>query len=237
MLTLFAVGFQAKLLQAQGYAFGLKGGLTAAFQTWDNYGRDALYKPHGILFIESADDDAGSLFAQIGYHIKGAANRPKGRTIYRDLQGNLIEYKPSVIEYQFHNLSLTAGFKKKYGFGSNFAYYLLGLRGDYTLKTNFDQYKEINKYYFFYPDDVYVKKWNYGVTVGGGFEFPFSELVRGIVEFTVNPDFSKQYRQPPITNIINGLGQVYNVPERQISNVTIELTVGMRFMNKIEYID
>ncbi len=224
---------------AQSYAFGLKGGVTAALQTWDNYGRDPLYNTHAVLFIESADDDKGSVFAQLGYHVKGAANRPKGRTIYRDLQGNLVEYKPSVVEYEFYNLSLTAGFKKKYPFGSNFAYYMLGIRGDYTLKTNFNQFEEINKAFFFFPTDTYVNKWNYGVTVGGGFEFPFSELVRGMIEFTVNPDFSRQYRQPPINNLINlyDPGQIYSIPERQINNITLEITLGIRFMNKIEYIE
>jgi hypothetical protein len=231
------VGFQSA--NAQSYAFGIKGGLTAGFQTWDNYGRDPLYNPHVILFIESADDDKGSVFGQLGYHTKGAANRPKGRTIYKDLQGNLVSYKPNVIEYEFNNLSLTAGFKKKYPFGANFGYYLLGIRGDYTINTNFKQFEEINKAFFFYPSDAFVNKWNYGVTVGGGFEFPFSELIRGIIEFTVNPDFSKQYRQPPFNNLINVYdpGQHYNLQERQISNVTIELTFGIRFMNKVEYID
>lgn len=224
---------------AQSYAWGLKGGLTAAFQTWDNYGRDALYKQHAILFIESADDDKGSVFGQIGYHVKGSANRPKGRTIYRDLNGNLVEYKPSVIEYAFYNLSLTTGFKKKYPLGANFAYYMLAIRGDYTLGTNFSQFDEINKSYFFYPTDQFVNKWNYGVTVGGGFEFPFSELVRGVLEFTVNPDFSIQYRQPPINNLINPYDPTsnYSVPERQIKNVTLEVTLGIRFMNKIVYVD
>ncbi len=224
---------------AQSYAFGLKSGLTAGIQQWDNFGHDPLYKIPAILFIESADNDAGSVFAEFGYHVKGAANRPRQSTVYQDYQGNLVTYHPSVIEYKFYNLSLTLGFKKKYPSGPNFAYWLLGVRGDYTLKTNFNEFTEINKSFFFYPDDAFVNKWNYGMTIGGGYEFPFSEFMRGIIEFTVNPDLSNQYRQPPLNNLINvnDPGQTYNVPERRISNITLELTLGIRFLNKVEYID
>ena len=238
MICVMAVLFKNNSY-SQSYAFGVKGGVTAALQSWDNYGRDPLYNAHWVTFIESADDDKGSVFAQLGYHVKGSANRPKGRTIYRDLQGNLQEFNPTVIEYEFYNLSLTAGFKKKYPFGSNFAYYLLGIRGDYTVGTNFKDFEEVNKAFFFFPSDGFVNKWNYGVTAGGGFEFPFSELVRGVLEFTVNPDFSRQYRQPPLNNLINVYdpGQIYSIPERQIKNITLEITLGIRFMNKIEYID
>lgn len=88
MICVMAVLFKNNSY-SQSYAFGVKGGVTAALQSWDNYGRDPLYNAHWVTFIESADDDKGSVFAQLGYHVKGSANWPKGRTIYRDLQGNL----------------------------------------------------------------------------------------------------------------------------------------------------
>ena len=224
-------------VDAQSYAFGFKSGLTAAIQQWDNFGRDPLFKIPAIVFIESADNDKGSIFAQLGYHVKGASSRPRGFTSYIDQNGNYVEFNPPVIEYKFYNLSLVAGFKRKYPSGKNFAYWLLGVRGDYTLRTNFNEFEEFNKYRFYYPDNQFVRKWNYGMTIGGGYEFPFSEFVAGILEFTINPDLSKQYRQPAIGNLIDGSGTNYYISERQVSNITLELTLGIRFLNKVEYID
>lgn len=227
------------LANAQSYAFGLKSGLTAGIQQWDYFGDDPLYKIPLIAFIETADNNKGSAFAELGYHVKGAADRPKGSFFYIDQNGNQVKYDPVTIEYKFYNLSLTLGFKRKYPSRSNFAYWLLGIRGDYTLKTNFKEFEDINSYFFAYPDNLYVTKWNYGMTIGGGYEFPFSDLVSGILEFTINPDLSKQYRQPPLYNIPDPYtpGQTYNLKERQISNITLELTLGIRFLNKVEYID
>ena len=238
-IFLYFLFFTPFISFSQSYAWGLKSGVTAGIQQWDNFGRDPLFKIPLTLFIESADNNSGSVFAEFGYHIKGAANRPRQSTIYQDYQGNLVTYKPSVIEYKFYNLSLTLGFKKKYPTGPNFAYWMLGVRGDYTLKTNFNEFAEINKSFFVYPDDRFVNKWNYGMTIGGGYEFPFSDLISGIIEFTVNPDLSKQYYQQPFNNVINFYdpGQTYNLPERKISNITLELTLGLRFLNKVEYID
>jgi hypothetical protein len=226
-------------LDAQSYAFGFKSGLTAGIQQWNIFGDDPLYKMPFIAFIETADNVKGSAYAELGYHVKGAANRPKGSVVYIDQNGNQVEYDPTTIEYKFYNLSLNLGFKRKYPSGSNFAYWLLGIRGDYTLGTNFKEFEEVNKYFFAYPDNKYVTKWNYGMTIGGGYEFPFSDFVSGIIEFTVNPDLSKQYRQPPFYNIPDPYvpGQTYNLAERQISNITLELTLGIRFLNKVEYID
>lgn len=35
-----------------------------------------------------------------------------------------------------------------------------------------------------------------GLTVGGGVEIMFSELVGGCIELSISPDLSKQYNQP-----------------------------------------
>ena len=90
----------------------------------------------------------------------------------------------------------------------------------------------------FFPDEFFVRNWNYGVTLGGGFEFPFSDLVGGMLEFTVNPDFSYQYKQPQIPNVYDPYtGQTRALGERLIRNVTFEMTLGIRFMRIVEYID
>jgi hypothetical protein len=62
-----------------------------------------------------------------------------------------------------------------------------------------------------------------------------------VLEITVNPDFSKQYNQPRIDNIINpspwASERTTSIPERSISNTTFELTLGFRFLHKYIIID
>jgi len=61
------------------------------------------------------------------------------------------------------------------------------------------------------------------------------------LEFTVNPDFSNQYNQPQIDNVIdpnpNSIRPTFTIPERQIRNLTFEVTAGFRFLRIVEYID
>lgn len=225
-------------LQAQDSAFGLKGGMTLGIQKWNGFQQDPLIKYHLIAFIESADEeDRVSLFAQGGYHVKGSAIRH--RNFFSPINGQY--YRPPAQQFLFHNLSLTLGAKSKYDFGQNSkVYYLFGLRGDYTLKTNLDEYRELNElnHGLFFPDNFFVQKWNYGVTFGGGFQFAFSSLVGAILEFTVNPDLSYQYKQPSIPNVYDPYtGQTRTISERTIRNVTFELTLGIRLLRIVEYID
>lgn len=235
ILLLFSAFLFIQFSTAQSYAFGLKGGLTAGFQKWDNFERDPLFSYHAISFIETApEDNAFAVFAQLGYHVKGSAIRNRN---FVDLSGNIV--KPPTTKFEFRNLSLTVGGKQKYDLGSNNKwYYLFGFRGDYTVDTNLDRYEDFNTIYPIYPFDAFVRKWNYGATVGGGLEFPVSPYISTIIEFTVNPDFSKSYRQPPILNVFDPFsGSNRNFNEREITNTTFEITVGFRFLHEIEYID
>lgn len=226
-------------LQAQSYAYGIKGGATIGFQKWDNFSRDPLFKYHGILFIESApESNEFAVFAQAGFHIKGSAIR--NRNAFNPNSG--ITFRPATREFQFRNFSLTLGGKQKYDLGaSSKVYYLIGLRGDYTLNTNLSEYEEFNQAFpafAIYPYEAFVRKFNYGVTVGGGMEFLISDKISGIVEFTVNPDFSRQYRQPPLPNLRDPItGNNITTDERQITNTTFEISVGLRFLQEVEYID
>ena len=221
-----------------GYYFGIKGGLLLGIQKWNNFERDALINYHGIAFIESYDD-AGqvSLFAQAGLHRKGSAIRGKN---FINLSNGEI-FRPPTQNFIFNNISLTLGAKKKNQLSvSSRLYYMLGLRGDYTVSTNLDEYQAINEANggLFFPTDFFVKKINYGVTLGGGFEFDFNGLIGGLLEFTINPDFSLQYRQPAIPNVYNPYTQTNTtIGERTIRNITFEVTAGLRFLRKIEYVD
>ncbi len=224
-------------LVAQGTAFGLKGGLTLGVQKWNGFDQDPLFKYHGAISAESLDETAQfSVFAQAGYHLKGSALRNQN---FLDQNGNF--FRLAAQEFIFKNASLVLGGKRKYNLSDvSRGYYLFGLRGDYTLGTNLDKYKEANSFNggLFYPDNAFVRKWNYGVTLGGGIEFDLGELVGTLLEITVNPDFSYQYRQPAIPNVRDPFtGQNRTIQERSIRNVTFEITAGFRLLRKVEYID
>ncbi|MBK8879808.1 MAG: hypothetical protein IPN74_15100 [Haliscomenobacter sp.] len=231
-------------VHSQSYAFGLKGGLTIATQKWDNsFQRDPLFRQHAILFIESVEEDQPfALFAQGGYHVKGSAIRTY-RSVYTQPDGSMVEVPSFTTPFVFNNLSLTLGAKQKFPFtGQKKLYYLFGIRGDYTVSTKLRPDNLANNYLFsIYPFEEFVNEFNYGATVGGGIELPFTELVGLVLELTVNPDFTKQYNQPIIRNVINpnpfGGSNLIDIPERQIVNTTFEVTLGFRFINKIVYID
>ncbi|MCB9267747.1 MAG: hypothetical protein H6558_22205 [Lewinellaceae bacterium] len=224
-----------------GFAFGIKGGPTIGIQQWEGFEQDPLFKYHGIVFIESiTEGNAFGIFAQLGYHQKGSAIRNRN---FLNISGQA--FRPPAREFIFENLSLTGGAKQKFPFGSgdSKAYYALGVRLDYTINTNLDVYTrfiEANPAYAIYPidDTKFIREINYGLTLGGGIEIPFSELVGTLIEFTVNPDFSYQYEQPEIPNVLDPYtGNTRSIPQRRIRNLTFELTVGFRFLRKVEYID
>lgn len=241
LIALFVMG--ASGLAAQGFAWGVKGGLTVGFQNWGGFEQDPLFKYHGIVFIESlSEEDKFALYSQLGLHQKGSAIR--NRTATNVINGQF--FRPPTREFIFNNLSLGLGAKQKFPFGqgSTKAYYMLGIRADYTIDTNLDEYTAFTEqnpiYAGFFPidDTQFIREFNYGLTVGGGFEFPLAELISTMIEFTINPDFSFQYEQPEIPGVVDPwTGNSRTLPERQIRNVTFEVTVGFRFLNKYVYID
>jgi len=82
-----------------------------------------------------------------------------------------------------------------------------------------------------------VRRINYGILAGAGIDFMFSELVGGVVEVSISPDFSQQYfsnaftYNDPITQRQRSIG------ERRIKNLSIELSVGLRLLRIVEYVD
>ncbi len=232
-LTLFGI----VAVQAQGgYVFGIKGGPTVAFQQWNSFERDPLLRYHGAVFIESLDDEQFTLFAQAGYHIKGSSIFFPA---FVNQNGN--RFSSFNRTFQFRNASLILGAKQKFDFGvSNKLFYSFGVRGDYTISTQLrpEGVDETDPFFFIYPFEGFVNEFNYGITVGGGLEVPLSELVGFSLEATINPDFSLQYNQPDIPNVIvPGVSGNGVIGERRIRNITIEVTVGLRFLRKIEYVD
>ncbi len=220
-------------LQSQSFFWGPKGGLTVATQTWNNVDRSILVGYHGALFIESFDEGAlGSFFGQVGYHTRGSSQQV---TFYN--AGGIPSNRSRQV-FQFNNAAILVGAKKRFeSTGNKKPYYSFAMRLEYTLNTNLSQY-ENSLSVGYYPLDPFVNKFNYGVTVGLGYEFPFTELIGGFVEVNLSPDLSKQYEQPAIPNVFDPITrQPRTLPQQTIRNISLEMTVGFRFLRKVIYLE
>lgn len=216
--------------KAQGYYFGPKAGSVLGFQNWNGLERDPLFAYHGDLFIESLDErGSGSLFASIGYHVRGSATRIINPVLnYNYTQG-----------FRFNNISLMLGAKKRFKTtGSWTSYYHVGIRGEYTVNTNFGNASNNAVTSGFFPIEQLTNKLTYGISGGAGIEYFLSEFIAPFFELTISPDLSFQYDQQAIPNVTNPYtGQLTTLPERQIRNFSIELTMGLKLLRKIVYID
>ncbi|MEM6966279.1 MAG: hypothetical protein AAF573_16065, partial [Bacteroidota bacterium] len=166
ILALIVFIFLVEISFAQSRAYTAKGGLTVGVQQWEGVERDPLWSYHGALSMESTPEyGVGGAFAQLGYHVKGSAWR---NTRFTSPTGG-ITFSSERFEYQ--NLSLLLGFKKGFSeLNLGTAYYLFGIRGEYTLGTNLDEYEDFNNLSGqpIYPFEEAVRRWNYGITVGTG---------------------------------------------------------------------
>ncbi len=220
--------FLPNLVVSQSYWFGAKSGLGLNTQKWDDFSnRDFLLSPFGDVFLESFNDQ-NVLYAQLGYHIRGSSVR------FRTFQG-----LSDITEgFKFKNLVLELGAKKFYGNTQDKfrPFLILGIRGEYTLGTNLDDFASYNSAFF--PFDEYVRKINYGVSFGGGYEWFASEFQKLFIEVSVNPDFSYQYDQPIIQDVINPItNQIMDLPTRTIRNLSFEIKIGMKFLRKVVYVN
>lgn len=223
---------------AQSTAFVFKGGLSAGTQKWDNsIDKELLFRYHLAVAIESVnnENDQGSLYAQIGYHVKGSASRYR----YFNFTNPSILGNQFTQTFEFKNISLQLGAKKKVPMNDRSKYYLYGgIRGEYNLSSNLG---ELNFSTVCNPGSLPLKggeqKFLFGFSVGGGLELSFSDLVGAVLEFSVHPDVTPQYRQGPISNVIDQCnpGYTVSIPERRIRNTTLEISVGLRLLRKVVY--
>jgi hypothetical protein len=232
----------AQNMSAQGYAFGVKGGLAIGQQKWNTGGastNNLLFKYQGSLFIESvsaSDKGQSVLFAEAGYHLRGSAFRYRSGSAY-DLNGVLREVDGFTEEFIFKNVGLIVGAKRRGVLGKDKAFYTVGLRAEYTVGTNLESSSRNTLFVSSYPQQEFVRKFQYGLSISGGYEFPFSALVGGFIEFSVQPDLSLQYFRPEFPAFDPYQRQNIIVPEQGIRNVSFELSIGFRFLRKIEYIE
>ncbi len=211
--------------QSQSYNFGLRLGPSIGFQQWNGFDQDPLFAYHGAAFIESfTEDSPSSLYAQLGYFTRGSSFRSFSFNGFSLSQG-----------FQFNNISLTVGAKNIFReSGSLKLFYTVGIRGDYTVSTNLSDYDRFASP--FYPNDEFVNKINYGLSIGGGIQYQLSEFIGGSVEVSINPDVSKQFQQPQIDNILNPYtNQQTSIGAREIRNLSIDISLSIRFLRKVEY--
>jgi len=228
--------------EAQSTAYVFNIGPSAGIQKWDNAsGREPLFQYHASVALETInnEDDRGSFFMQLGYHVKGSASRYRFFNIVSGFPGGTYTEK-----FKFNNLSLVLGAKQRFDAsvtGQSRYFYFGGLRGDYTVSTNIDNLPNANTSCnpAAYPLIGGLKRWIVGFSLGGGMEFRFSELVGAQVQLSVNPDVTPQYRQNAIPNVIDlcNPGTIYSIPERRIRNTTVELSIGLRLLKKVVYVD
>jgi hypothetical protein len=234
--------FFAQNSNAQGYAFGLKGGLAIGQQKWNTGGSSSnnlLFKYQGSAFIESvsqSDKGQSVLFAEAGYHSRGSAFRYRSGIGY-DVTGAQVKIDGFKEEFIFKNVGLIIGAKRRGVLGRDKAFYTVGLRGEYTVGTNLESASRNLLFVSSYPQKEFVRKFQYGLSLSGGYEFPFSELVGAFVEFSVHPDLSLQYFRPSFFAFDPYQRQNITIPEQAIRNVSFELSVGFRFLRKVEYVD
>lgn len=215
---------------SQSFVFGPKLGPALGFQRWSNYpDRGTLFAYHGSFFIESyREGDPSSLYLEGGYHKRGSSefatfNATTPTAAFRQRQ-----------RFEFNNASVTAGAKRILDMDKNWKpYYHFGIRVDYTISTNLRDFEQLG---IWYPSEFGVNKINYGVTVGGGFQTDFSELIGAAIEINISPDISKQYFQGPIPNVRNPWsGQNVTLPEQQIRNLSFEVSAVLRMKRIVEY--
>jgi hypothetical protein len=238
IILTFAIVFREHIT-AQSTAYVFQGGLTMGIQRWDNnFSREPLFAGHAALAIESVnnEDDNSSLFAQFGYHVKGSATRFRFFNINSGLPAGVFTER-----FEFRNASMTLGAKQKFSLGTTERakyYYFGGLRVDYTISTNIDELASGYNFPGLYPYVGFMNRWMLGASVGGGIEFKLGDVIGGELKLSVCPDFTLQYNQPPIANVINPFGgQNITIEERRIRNTALEISVGLRLLRKVVYVD
>lgn len=213
-----------------GFHFGAKGGVSLANQNWNEFERRMLFTYHGNIFVETRDVDyRGALFAQIGIHTRGSSIR----------SGNVFGQSSIPAGYKFQNLSLMVGAKKHIDSDMHVhPYYMVGIRAEYTIGNNLQQvietictpsYLALTNNRCLLPDPIFINSWNYGISIGGGFEFQGGDFFTPSLEFTVSPDVSFQYDRPDLPN--------FGVTQARVRNLTFEVSLVLRFLREVIYSD
>lgn len=234
LLLLTAAFFLSLTMGAQHTGYSFKAGPTMGVQQWNSFDRGPLFGYHADIQVENiSETDARTLYASLGYHQRGSANRFS----YVTVDGRRFQ---STTKFIFNNVGLVAGGKQIYPVGVNMqGHVALGLRGEVNVSTSYGEDDEIVRnnpqLLTSYPQDAFVNRFLYGIDIGAGLDFPLSPTLDGLLEIRVSPDLSRQYFQPPFVGYdpISGNNN-RNFPERRINNISFELSFGIRLIRYSE---
>lgn len=216
--------------QHTGYSF--KFGPTMGVQQWNSFERGPLFGFHADLQVENiSETDARTLYASLGYHQRGSANR----FVFTTLDG---QRRQNTTKFIFNNAVLTAGGKQIYQLQNMQGHVSIALRGEYNINTSFgeddDLVRNNPQLLLSYPQEAFINDFLYGIDIGAGVDFPLTPTLDGMLEIRVSPDLSRQYFQPPFPGFDPLTGNNRNYPERRINNISFELSLGIRFISYSE---
>ena len=205
-------------------AYGIKGGTTIGFQTWNGQQRQALVEPlgNGAFFIESSLDSLSSLLIETGYHKRGSAIVQREFS-YQDGTGRQITIPSNTYKSVFECANLQLGFRKNYPMDNGFySYWMLGIRLEYMFHDSISFHSQL--------PIVGKNNFLYGLSIGGGIEKRLgkSPIILQL-EMQVQPDFAKQIEQPayPYFNQYSRMTEIF--PEQKVINITGEVTLGLKY--------
>lgn len=211
------------LLTAQlGTYYGVKGGLGINNQQWSGrVNNQLLFTPNIDFMAETYDPGSlSSLYSQIGYHQRGSGLGGFGFQRFAT--------------YRFHNISVEVGGKRKATDGEKWdSYYMLGLRGEYTVASNLNEDAAASLFNLVLSE--YVRRFNYGVTIGGGFDYDLGNDRTLFFEVAFSPDLSAQYDQPinlvfPNPNTASQQQDI-TINAQQVRNFSLEIRVGYKWLH------
>jgi len=221
--------FTVLTLSAQSFHFGPKGGAGIGYQQWNNSDRSPILAGHIDLFMETLDDDGkGAIYGQLGLHTRGSSIRVR----------NIFTNRVRGTSFRYQNISLGGGIKKRLDIDRNPTFfYQAGIRGEYTINTNLDEL-ELSNINGTFPVETFVRKFNYGITVGGGLEFDLGRNFKPFLEFNFMPDLSAQYDQFQSFDVQDPFtGQIRTISPRTVRNITLEVTLGLKFLREVIYVN
>ncbi len=122
---------------SQGTTYTVKLGYSGSFEKMGNIARDPLFAPSfGVEIEDFSDQNASSVYAALGYYRRGASSnisrvRDDGGS-FKDVSG----------QFALNNLGLNLGVRgKKQLQEYKHWFYSVGIRGEYNLSDNFDDYQ------------------------------------------------------------------------------------------------
>lgn len=208
---------------SQSMYFGIKGGPVVAFQKWTGYRETKPLLALNLMGHLESYGDQSAFFLNAGIS-------PKGRGLkYNDyvspITGKVVRGAYSRII--FKNAEVGTGIKRYYEWNDDFEFfYSFALRLSYTYGTHFGNLRYFNT--------NGVRKWNYGVSAGGGFRLKSNEFFRPLLHITFSPDLSRQIYIPQ-QELQTPAGDRFMMPEQEIKNISLEVGVTLQFLRKVIY--